>query len=402
MLGVVIAEPIRGNNGEIVGLLIFNLGLDNLKWYLGHVELGEQGYVYAVNRQGNVILHPNQAYMETMADFSGRKPASQAAAGFTGWSEYKANGLGILAGYSHIPSVSWGLVVEQPLHFAMADVAIFRRNNLLILLGSAVLATLLSLWIAKTLSDVIAKLSAATVLMAEGKLETRLEVETTDELGQLAANFNRMAAQLARRGKALREAKEDLERQVAERTRELTDANCELQRLSLSDALTCIGNRRYLDEYLEREWRRALREQKQLSVVMLDIDYFKLYNDTYGHVAGDDCLRRVAGILTATIRRTTDFVSRYGGEEFVVVLPATSEQGALTVAEKIRRAVESLAIPHEKSPLAGVVTVSIGVAAAVPTRDSDVGLLLSAADRALYQAKTAGRNAVRSAGACLN
>ena len=402
MLGVAIAEPIRGDTGEMLGLLIFNLGLDNLKWYLGHVALGEQGYAYAVNRQGQVILHPNQAYMESMADFSGRKPARQAAAGFTGWTECKDNGLSILAGYSHIPGVSWGLVVEQPLHFAMADVANIRRINLWILLGAAVLATLLSLWIAKTLSDVIAKLSAATVLMADGKLETRLEVETTDELGRLADNFNRMAEQLARRDDALRQAKENLELQVAERTRELTNANCELQRLSLSDALTCIGNRRYLDEYLEREWRRALREQAPLSIVMLDIDYFKLFNDTYGHVVGDDCLRKVAGILTATIRRTTDFASRYGGEEFVVVLPATGEQGALMVAEKIRRGVEALAIPHEKSPLAGVVTVSIGVAAAVPMRDSDAGLLMTAADQALYRAKSAGRNQVRSAGVFLN
>ena len=402
MLGVAIAEPIHGATGEMVGQLIFSLGLDNLKWYLGHVDLGEKGYIYVVNRQGHVILHPNQAYMETMADFSGRAAVTQATSGFTGWLEYSDDGLAILAGYSHIPSVSWGLVVEQPLHFAMADVASFRRTNLLILLGAAVLAILFSLWIAKTMAEGIVNLSAATVRMADGKLETRLEVETTDEFGQLAANFNRMAAQLARRDEALRQAKEELEQQVAERTRELTDANLELQRLSLSDALTCIGNRRYLDEFLAREWRRTLREQTSLSVVMLDIDYFKLFNDTYGHIAGDDCLRRVAGVLTATIQRTTDFVSRYGGEEFVLVLPATDEQGALTVAEKIRRGVAALAIPHEKSPLAGVVTVSIGVAAAVPTRDSGVGLLLAAADRALYQAKTAGRNLVRSAGAFLN
>lgn len=402
MLGVVIAEPIRGNAGKMIGLLIFNLGLDNLKWYFNHVAMGDHGYAYAVNRQGQVILHPNQAYMESMADFSGRAVVTQATSGFTGWLEYSDDDLAILAGYSHIPSVSWGLVVEQPLHFAMADVANLRSINLLVLLSSALLAILLSLWIAKTIAEAIAKLSAATVRMADGKLETRLEVETTDELGQLAASFNRMAEQLARRGEALRQSKEELEQQVAERTRELTEANCELQRLSLSDALTCIGNRRFLDELLEREWRRALREQTPLSVVMLDIDYFKLFNDTYGHVAGDDCLRKVAGILTATIQRTTDFASRYGGEEFVLVLPATDEQGALTVAEKIRCRVEALAIPHEKSPLAGVVTVSIGVATIMPLRDSDAGLLMTAADQALYRAKTAGRNQVRSAGAFLN
>ena len=398
MLGVVLAEPIRDSSGTISGLLIFNLGLDNLRWFTTHVHLGDQAYAYAINRNGRVILHPNPDYMESMADFSDRGPVRQAAAGFTGWLEYTHDGQKFLTGYSHVPSVSWGLIVEQPMHFAMAAVAGFQKVNLLVLWTATVLAILLSLAIAKYIAAAIAKLSAATVRMAAGDLQTRLQMNRTDELGQLAANFNRMAAQLAQNDEALRQAKAELERQVAERTRDLTAANLELQRLSLSDELTCIGNRRYLDEFLEREWRRALRDRTPLAVLMLDIDHFKLYNDAYGHLAGDECLKRVAGVLRDSIQRTADFVSRYGGEEFVVVLPASNKHGALTVAEKIRRGVADLAIPHGQSPLDGIVTVSIGVSAIVPTPETTAATLLASADRALYQAKAAGRNRVSALG----
>ena len=401
MPGLVIAEPIRGDSGTIVGLLIFNLELDNLRWYAAHVQLGDHAYVYAINQNGRVIFHTDPTDMDSPADLSDREPGRQAAAGFTGWLEYAHGGQRFLTGYSHIPSVSWGLVVEQPLHFAMAEVANFRRLNLLVLLTAAVLAILLSLAIARYIAAAIVNLSAAANRLAAGDLQTRLQMNRTDELGQLAANFNRMATQLARRDEALQQAKAELEQQVTERTRELTAANLELQRLSLLDGLTCIGNRRCLDDFLEREWRRAMRDRTPLAALMLDIDYFKLYNDTYGHLAGDECLKRVAGVLRDSIQRTTDFVSRYGGEEFVVVLPATNEHGALTVAEKLRRGVADLAIPHGLSPLGGIVTVSIGVAVAVPTSETAAAALLTAADRALYQAKAAGRNQVGSTGELL-
>ena len=192
----------------------------------------------------------------------------------------------------------------------------------------------------------------------------------------------------------MHKTKQDLELQVAERTRELTALNEELHQLSLSDGLTGLGNRRSLDELLEQEWKRARRERSEVAMLMIDLDFFKLFNDTYGHLAGDDCLKTVAAAIRRMIQRPTDFAGRYGGEEFSVVLPATDAAGARQVGERIRREVEALAIPHQCSLLGGVVTVSIGVAAKIPARDEPVQALVEAADQSLYQAKAAGRNRV--------
>lgn len=151
---------------------------------------------------------------------------------------------------------------------------------------------------------------------------------------------------------------------------ELDTANQELQRLSASDALTGIANRRYFDEHITREWRRARRNASSVALMMCDVDHFKLFNDTYGHQAGDECLRRVAGAIATSLERGSDLAARYGGEEFVVVLCETAIGGALIVAEKIRHAVHALNIPHSASSL-GRVTLSIGLAASVPELDED-------------------------------
>ncbi len=175
--------------------------------------------------------------------------------------------------------------------------------------------------------------------------------------------------------------------------RKLDSANQELLRLSSSDGLTGIPNRRFFDETIEREWRRCQRVSKELALVMCDVDHFKAYNDAYGHQAGDECLRQVAKALKLSLDRGGDTVARYGGEEFVFILPETSAGGALIVAERARHAVMSLGLPHTESSF-GVVTVSLGVASAVPDVNNYGSTLIQAADQALYQAKHAGRNSV--------
>jgi diguanylate cyclase (GGDEF)-like protein len=167
--------------------------------------------------------------------------------------------------------------------------------------------------------------------------------------------------------------------------------------LSLSDGLTGIANRRHFDEFLEQEWRRAIREGTPLSLIMSDIDFFKAYNDTYGHLAGDDCLRQVAGVMRETLRRPGDMAARYGGEEFAMVMARTDLEGAVLLAESLRSLVEALGIPHAGSPSAvRLVTLSLGVATLVPSRDRSSSELVAAADQALYQAKSEGRNCVRA------
>jgi diguanylate cyclase (GGDEF)-like protein len=184
-------------------------------------------------------------------------------------------------------------------------------------------------------------------------------------------------------------------------TRKLDEANRELTRLSAVDGLTGIANRRSFDEALQREWRRAARKGSPVSLLIADVDYFKDFNDGYGHQRGDDCLKKVAHVIAGRLRRPTDLAARYGGEEFVVVLPETDESGAVEVAEGMRRAVEAESIRHDFSAVAPFLTISIGVASMIPERNDEDGFrdLLAQADTALYRAKRAGRNRCLSAAA---
>jgi len=167
-----------------------------------------------------------------------------------------------------------------------------------------------------------------------------------------------------------------------------------LSRLASIDTLTEIGNRRRFDDLIHREWRRCLRGREHLSLAMVDIDGFKLFNDAYGHAEGDTCLRKVAQALDGAVRRGEDHVARYGGEEFAIILPATACGGALVVSEKLRMAVAALQIPHHPSPSGDHVTVSVGVATTMPSTEECVQSLIEAADKELYRAKADGRNRV--------
>jgi diguanylate cyclase (GGDEF)-like protein len=182
-------------------------------------------------------------------------------------------------------------------------------------------------------------------------------------------------------------------------TYRLEKTNHELQRLSAIDSLTGIANRRRFDEAMLCEWRRCSRSGKPLSLLMLDVDLFKLFNDHYGHQMGDECLKIVAHTLAETTQRPNDMVARYGGEEFATVLPETNAEGALAVGEAMRADIEGLRIDHAWSSVSQVVTISVGAACVIPPRDGEAGIyaLIKAADDALYRAKEAGRNRVEMA-----
>lgn len=173
---------------------------------------------------------------------------------------------------------------------------------------------------------------------------------------------------------------------------ELQEANEKLKLMVNIDGLTQIANRRRFDEYLQVEWQRHQREEKPLVLLLIDIDYFKNYNDCYGHQQGDDCLIQVAQTLAKLTRRVTDLVARYGGEEFAVILPNTNTQEAIIVAELMREAIATLNIPHAQSSVSSRVTISIGIASFIPTCDHNLEDLIGRADQALYQAKTQGRD----------
>lgn len=215
---------------------------------------------------------------------------------------------------------------------------------------------------------------------------------------QLLADYNRTLEQ------QVRERTIALEQEIWERKRAedaakaaeiaLCKANLELERLATLDGLTQVANRRRFDEYLSQEWRRVAREQQYLSLILCDVDYFKSYNDHYGHQAGDACLKRVAAAMRNTLKRPADLVARYGGEEFAIILPSTAMQGAIAVAQAIQKAIKLLRLPHIQSQISDFITVSFGVSSIIPTHNLRAETLITTADEALYEAKKQGRDRI--------
>lgn len=256
-----------------------------------------------------------------------------------------------------------------------------------ILLLGMLLITLVSIWVTRPL----VALSRWATRLGRGDWTYRPDIRTpVMEVSQLSQALGQMAHRMARQT-------QDLEQQVAARTRELEQANRELSRLSRTDALTGLANRRCFDEVLAREWARTRRFAQPLSLLMLDIDWFKAYNDHYGHVAGDRCMQLLADVLRQHTQRASDLAARYGGEEFAIICGGLDHAEALGLAEDIRDMLEHKALPHENSPLQ-VITVSIGVATLGRQEACSPEALIRAADLALYRAKASGRNRVVSSG----
>ena len=238
--------------------------------------------------------------------------------------------------------------------------------------------------------------------------EGRLRAEPTmpAEIRRLFRDIDRMARRLdgsmerlraaIDEGETLRSKLETVlqsrEDEIRTRTVELQVANLDLERLAREDGLTGIANHRRFVEFAEQVWRIGIRENRAVSVVMIDVDHFKAFNDIYGHQAGDTCLKKVSEAISSIARRPLDLAARYGGEEFAVVLGQTELEDAFHLAEQARRAVVATDIPHSGSSDYGVVTISLGVASLVPHRDTEVTTLISLADKALYRAKRNGRN----------
>jgi diguanylate cyclase (GGDEF)-like protein len=173
---------------------------------------------------------------------------------------------------------------------------------------------------------------------------------------------------------------------------ELMQQAQQLSLLSQQDALTGLANRRYLDETLDNEWRRALRHETPLTIMMVDIDYFKAYNDTLGHLKGDECLKEIAIAISSIAARSGDLVARYGGEEFLLLFPMTNSQQALIQVERLMNAINKIAIKHPCSDVSPQVTISVGVATTIPRLNDSISAFVARADHALYKAKTNGRN----------
>jgi diguanylate cyclase (GGDEF)-like protein len=239
-----------------------------------------------------------------------------------------------------------------------------------------------------------------TITMAKGgssraySAEDQAMLQNLADRAALTISNARLYGENLRQAEALRVANQVLEQRVEERTRELEEANARLHTLATEDALTRLANRRHFNSVLDAEIRRARRTESNLSLIMGDVDYFKRYNDRYGHLAGDGCLQMVGEVMREIFRRSGELPARYGGEEFAVILPTCPASDAQKAAEKLRSAIENQKMPHESSDVAPWVTISLGLVTARISETTTTDWLIGQADDALYRSKEGGRNRV--------
>ncbi len=244
------------------------------------------------------------------------------------------------------------------------------RHALLLLIGAGFFIVAMGLILArKAMITPVIEMSRKTTEIEDGHYEARLSTARKDEVGKLSGGINTLAAKI--------EAQ-----------------SLELERLSYLDGLTGVHNKRFFDQALDREWKRNFREKQYLSVLLCDVDYFKLFNDKYGYILADKCLQLVAEAIQTALKRPSDLAARYAGEKFIILLPATPPEGALTLSDTIRKKIHELGIKHEASPIDKYVTLSLGVSSTVPYQPLAPADLIAAAGKALQECKEKGRNRV--------
>ncbi len=416
-VAIAISAPIV-RDGVVVGVVFGQALASRL------AEL-ERGYARSVDA-AIVVLDPNNqvAYASSalrVAPLSAASntawiapllPQSKPGNGRAGPSESLAPLLGADAALfaAHRSSNGWSVLLARKQPTTGAIAADFLRSVapllLLASLAAALLAYRLSLAIMRPLSQVLQRVESFS--MDGSQSHFRGIGPLPREYLRMVRRLHRMAWRLNAWQHRLREALADAKRarsevinvlvsredEVRARTRELAEANAALERLSRVDPLTGVANRRWFAEALDREWRACLRDRKQITVLFVDVDHYKSYNDKYGHQAGDECLVRVAQALQASLYRPHDLLARYGGEEFAAVVAGATVADAMRLGERLRAAVEALGVRHEGSKVRGVLTASVGVATVTPDPAMSPEWLLRLADQALYAAKDGGRNVV--------
>lgn len=394
------ARPII-KDGKTIGVMGVDYLLTWLATDLQKFPVGENGSVFITDDQG-FLIGTSENVPIFKADASGTFTlvkavnsdsklistafSSRYAQSGRGNSEFKINNLNyILAEESFTDyGLNWHIFVAISKADFLGPIDKAVQNTALVILISIFVYFFIAYFMAKGVLKPILKLNEAASSLGRGNFQWVDDAERQDELGQLIRSFNAMGSEMT-------SLVSDLESQVEARTKELTEKNNILEQLSFIDGLTGIPNRRKFDEVLEFSWSTCMRSSSDIVLLMLDIDKFKPFNDTYGHHEGDLCLKEIAKVIKNQVKRNSDLAARYGGEEFAIVLNNTDIHYGMIVANQIIEAVQALKIEHLKSEW-GVVTISVGIAILTPTQNMKPHALIELADQALYQAKSCGRN----------
>lgn len=410
---VAISAPLRNDIGETVGIIEGSLDLRAFELIDQNRARLEGAELILVDQQSRVIYASESAGLSALQNVStdpllvaaqhGRRNGSFSFD--VGTEGHTAHYIGVTATTRN----GWQAYLRMPIDSIYAQMAADYRSAFTFGLVVCALALMLALAIVRRVTQSLNDMNTAieTLDFQQHEDSIRTPRNTFSEFRPLFQRFRKRSRSLRKAydrlnvsmaaGQELRSKLNNAiatkEAELFERTEHLEEANRQLSEVSKIDALTGIANRREFDVFQERVWRLGERDTSPVALVLIDIDFFKIYNDKLGHQAGDECLSRVARTLAACAKRPLDLVARYGGEEFVAVLGDTSLQAALVVADRMRNAVLEQAIPHPGSTH-NVLTVSVGVAAAEPAVKATPEEVLKAADEALYYAKAAGRNAV--------
>jgi diguanylate cyclase (GGDEF)-like protein len=382
---IVIAQPILNTNERLLGVLVAKLNFHTISKVLLRYAQGEIGELYLITKDGFLLVSSRSIpgkFLETkLANNTTTKLFSQEGEPNAYLGYHNQAVVGALKSMSEL---GWGVVAEKERVKAYAQIVRLRNFTLALVVGMLFFIGLAAYFLSLSLVRPLNRLTSGAGKVASGDLEVDVPVSSRSEVGYLTEVFNDMVARL-------RQGREEL----AAINETLRQKNFELHEISIRDSLTGLYNRKHLMETLDKEVSRSQRHNHSFSFLVVDIDHFKKYNDTYGHLAGDEVLRRLASVFTGSIR-SSDYAARYGGEEFIIILPETGIEQGVEAAERIRTKVAEEAFAGEGELIK--VTISVGVSS-YPENGEDAESVIRNADAALYEAKELGRNRVVLAGA---